>query len=123
MYGFFVNENTIPFAALLTLGMKTMETRNRDMLKALVGERVAVISTRRGRKPWIVGYVTITGKHFCDHDEFDQYYNQHFVEPGSKYAPKPGRGKWLYFVEDADRCYPKDLPENAIRHGRAWCEF
>ena len=124
MKGIFVNENgCIPYAALIANGYKTIETRNRNMLSACVGERVAIVRTHRNWKPLIVGYVTITGSSFCKAEDFDKYYDQHYVSSTSGYAPQNGRGKWFYYCKDAETCYPKDLPEDTVRHGRSWCEF
>ena len=111
-----------PYAYLLAIGLKTIETRNKDMLSALVGERVAVISTRKGRQPIVVGYVTVTGKSFCKAEDFRKYDNQHLVPEGSKFDVH-GKGKWFYHVADAETCDPYFLPTSAIRHGRSWCEF
>lgn len=123
MYGIFVNEtNSMPYARLLAAGVKTIETRNRNMLSVLVGKRVAIVRTMRDRNPVVLGYVTITRSMFCNAEDFGKYENQHFVQPTSKYAPN-GRGKWFYFCEDAEKCVPFPLPANAVRHGRSWCEF
>lgn len=123
MKGIFVNENGgVKYALALVTGYKTIETRSRDMLSALVGERVAVIKTRRNKKPEIIGYITITGKSFCAKEDFDKFFINHLVFPESAYAPK-GAGKWFYYVGNPERCEPFPLPENAVRHGRSWCEF
>ena len=124
MYGIFVNDNgCVHYAILLSRGVKTIETRNRDMLSALVGKRVAIVRTHREKSPHIVGYVTITRKEFCAAEDFGKYENQHLVMPQSKYAPQNGRGKWFYFCEDAEACEAYPMPKNAVRHGRSWCEW
>lgn len=127
MYGMFVNERGAGrYATWLANGSKTIETRRRDMLSALVGQRVAIVKTHRDVIPFcgpvVVGYVTITRKMFCSVEDFQKYFKQHLVLPGSSYDAT-GRGKWLYFCEDAQTCKPFPLPKDAIRHGRSWCEF
>ena len=92
------------------------------MLAQLVGKRVAIVRTHREKSPHIVGYVTITGKAFCKAEDFDKYFNQHYVSPVSKYAPSES-GKWFYYCADAESCDPYPLPKDAVRHGRSWCEF
>ena len=63
MIGIFVNsDGCVPYADAIVGGYKRIETRNRDMLRDLVGKKVAVIRTRRGKNPTIVGYVTIDSK-------------------------------------------------------------
>ena len=123
MKGMFVNDNgCIHYAILLARGVKTIETRSRNMLSALIGERVAIVRTHRGKAPHIVGYCTITGSKFCKAEDFDKYFSEHYVSSQSKYAPD-GTGKWFYFCSDAESCDPFPLPADAIRHGRSWCEL
>ena len=123
MYGIFVNENgCVPYPFAIVARYKTIETRNKNMLSALVGKRVAVIRTGRGKVPTIIGEVDIVRSAFCPAADFDKYYDQHLVQPGSKYACH-SRGKWFYFLENAKPCDHYALPSSAIRHGRSWCEF
>lgn len=127
MYGIFVNERGAGrYATWLVDGFKTIETRSRDMLGKLVGKRVAIVKTHTGTIPFcgpvVVGYVTITRKWFCPAADFQQYFQQHLVPPGTAYDAA-GRGKWFYFCADAERCEPYPLPKDAVRHGRSWCEF
>ena len=127
MYGIFVNERGAGrYATWLVSGDKTIETRNRDMLSALVGKRVAIVKTRSSTmpkyKPMVVGYVTITGKAFCKAEDFYKHFKEHMVSEGSAYDCN-GKGKWFYYVEDAEKCAPYPLPDDAVRHGRSWCEF
>jgi len=125
MKGIFVNQlsaSGVPYADAIVDGLKTIETRNRDMLSRLVGERVAVIRTRRGKNPTIVGYVTINSKSFVNAEQFDIIREFTLIPVGSKYDVH-GRGKWCYGLSNAKRCIPYALPKDAIRHGRSWCEF
>lgn len=121
--GIFVNsDGCVPYADAIVSGIKTIETRNRDMLSHLVGEHVAVIRTRRGKNPTIVGYVTIKGKAFANASEFELIREYTLIPVGSKYDVH-GKGKWCYLLSDAEKCEPWTLPRNAVRHGRSWCEF
>ena len=123
MKAIFVNENGCShYAQLIVKGLKDIETRSRNMLSALVGERVAVVKTRRGKNPMIIGYVDIVASEFCSASEFDKFYDHHFVHPQSMYACN-GKGKWFYWLANAEECEPYALPSSAIRHGRSWCEF
>ena len=119
--GIFVNDSGIRYAAAIVGGYKTIETRSRNMLSALVGSRVAIIQTGRGA-PVVIGYATITASAFCPSDRFSDYFGQHLVPPGSRYDSN-GRGKWFYYLSDAETCTPYPLPADAVRHGRSWCEF
>lgn len=124
MKAMFVNRlsYSMRYPYLITHGYKKAETRSKDMLSKLVGERVAVVETYRGKKPVVVGYVTVTGKMFCPAKYFHDFDDIHCVPVGSAYDCH-GKGKWLYFLKDAEPCEPYPLPASAIRHGRSWCEF
>lgn len=123
MYGIFVNsDGCIPYADAIVSGAKTIETRNRDMLSNLVGKRVAVVRTSRGKNPTIVGYVYIKSKLFVNAKAFEVFREYTLIPEGSKYDVH-GKGKWLYMLEDAEKCLPYPLPQSAVRHGRSWCEF
>lgn len=54
MRAMFVNEDEYSYAEEIASGVKTIETRSKNMLSALVGERVAIVSTRANRKPMVV---------------------------------------------------------------------
>ena len=96
MKGIFVNENgCVHYADLIVSALKPIETRSRDMLGDLVGERVAIIRTRRNERPTIVGYATISYKVFCPVTLFSSYFNEHFVPENSSYDCH-GKGKWFY---------------------------
>lgn len=125
MKAMFVNQlshSGIKYADAIVEAYKDIETRNRNMLSALIGERVAVVRTIKGKKPMVIGYVDVIGASFCKAEDFDKYVNHHCVPLGSAYAPH-GKGKWFYHLANAEKCVPFLLPASAIRHGRSWCEF
>ena len=123
MKGIFVSESrSIRYAWAIVHGYKTIETRSKNMLSACVGETVAVIRTRKGHKPDIIGFVDIVSAEFCPAKDFDKYANQHLIPPGSKYDCH-GKGKWMYHLANAESYFSQPLPDSAIRHGRSWCEF
>lgn len=119
MKAVFVNQtNCSRYADLIASGIKTIETRSRNMLSALVGERVAIVRTVSGKNPLVIGYVDMVGSVHSDKPAADCYEST-FVPEGSKFAGN----RWFYLLRNAERCQPYALPENAIRHGRSWCEF
>lgn len=122
MKAVFINEcGSLRYASRVADGIKTIETRSRDMLKNLIGERVAIVRTGRGPAQ-VIGYVRIVNKVFCYRPFFQTLYPLHLVPPGSKHDCR-GAGKWCYILEGAEKCEPYSIPENAVRHGRVWCEF
>ena len=92
------------------------------MLKNLIGKRVAIIRTCRGKNPVIVGYVTIDKAWFCPAYDFDKYRDKTMIPAGSAYDCNT-RGKWFYELSNPEECPAYDLPQNAVRHGRSYCEF
>ena len=121
--GIFVNENGgIRYAEAIVIGYKTVETRSKNMLSDLIGLRVAIIRTRRGKSPVVVGYADIVSSAPMNDKWLNENRDKTLIPPGSMYDAK-GWGKWCYFLENAEKCDPFPLPSSAIRHGRSWCEF
>lgn len=122
MKGMFVNADGFDFADAIVRGDKVIETRNRAMLDKLIGERVAVVRTKRGRKPEVIGTVFVKFAFHFGPKDFEIYREDTLIPKGSKYDCTEN-GKWCYFLRDAERCEPYPLPENAVRHGISWVEF
>ena len=123
----FVNEDTVPYAHLIVSGKKLIETRTKNMLLPLVGERVAIVSTRKGRPAMVVGYATVNSYSFCPVNMLDMWRQETMIPKGDTYdnlGKRNGRqGKWFYELYQAESCKPYALPENTVRHGRSWCEW
>ena len=122
MKGIYVNQLSaqgVKYADLIVDGYKTIETRSRDMLKSCLFERVAIIRTTRGKKPAIIGYANISGSRWMRNRQASDFPESTFVPEGSKYAGN----HWFYLLSDPERCEPYPIPENAVRHGRSWCEW
>lgn len=123
MKAMFVNDDgPVKYATLIARGWKTIETRKKNMLRSLVGERVAIVRTGRGKVPEIIGYVDVVRYEFCPFCLFEMYRDLTCIPQGSKYDVS-GRGKWFYHLANAETCDPYPLPADAVRHGRSWCEF
>lgn len=123
MKGIFVNENGgVPYAAAIVIGIKPIETRGKNMLSACVGEKVAIIRTRRNKAATVVGYAKIDKATFESASWLDAHRNQTLIPTGSAYDATT-RGKWCYHLSAPETCMPYQLPLSAIRHGRSWCEF
>lgn len=127
MKAMFVNEDGVKYAQLIVSGKKLIETRARNMLLPLVGERVAIVSTRKGHKPMVVGYANVQNYAFCPVTMLDMWRNETMIPKGDTYDNlgwRDGRqGKWFYELYNAEPCAPFPLPSSAVRHGRSWCEF
>ena len=106
MKGIFVNENGgIRYAEAIVKGIKPVETRSKNMLSACVGERVAIIRTRRNKKPTIVGYADITASWWYSKEMMDNIRDYTLIPEGSKYD-STSRGKWCYWMSKAEECEP-----------------
>jgi len=123
MKGIFINDREFPYSAFILNGFKTYETRNRQTLRPLVGQRVAVIRTG-GRFPVVVGEIDLGGAQIVDAEDFPRWISRTYVFPDSSRYPKPGQKKVCYRVSRPE-WYPAGypLPKDAVRHGRTWCEF
>jgi len=127
MKAIFINENDVLYAHFIAARLKLYETRTKNTLKPCVNERVALCSTKRGRRPVVVGYADITSVKFCSISEYEERRRETKIPIGDKFD-KFGTwngtpGKWFYKMENAETCEPYTLPSSAIRHGRSWCEF
>ena len=120
-YGIFVNEDGVHFAELIADALKPVETRSKNMLRTCVGHRVAIISTKRGRRPMIIGHADMVGSLLLSAEYLDANRHLTWIPKGSKYDT--GKAKWGYWFQNAERCDPYPLPSSAVRHGRSWCEF
>lgn len=121
MLGIYVNELKVPYAAAIAMGYKPIETRSKNMLKSIIGERVAIIRTRKGKSPVVVGYATIEKAVYHTKEELENMRDKTLIPPGSKYDCS-GKGKWCYYMIDAETCEPF-IPVVKVNHGRSYCEF
>ena len=102
-----VNDTEYAFTDLILSGIKTIETRETRSLKSLVGKRVGIISTHKGRKPFLVGYVDIVDEiKYNTVDEFRRDCIKHHVLAGSKYDIKEGGVKYGYVLSNPQKCEP-----------------
>lgn len=106
LHAIYVNEpGCIHYATAIVQGYKPVETRTRDMLGKLVGERVAIVRTRRRHPAEIIGYATITRKAYHTTAELEDMRDQTLIPPGSKFDSH-GAGKWCYYLEDPEEVAP-----------------
>ena len=124
IFGLYVaRDGIVNYPGMIIDGSKTIETRpgSRNVLKRLLGERVAVIDT--SVKPhMVIGYITIYGSMFCPSNLFGEFRKETLIPAGSAYDDK-GAGKYLYYLTCPIKCQPYALPENIVNHGRSYCEF
>lgn len=114
MYGMYVHEtNAEPYATQIITGKKTIETRTRDTLGKLCGQRVLVIRTRSGHKADIIGSVLITGKIWLTASDLYERRDKTRIPKGSKYDAS-SFGKWCYFLSDPIELEPIPLSDTTV---------
>lgn len=122
----FINCDRFPFIdwIMARRSRKTDESRTRNMLRALVGQRVILAETRRGRRPVARCYAVIrSAQAVRSREEWDSLRRRHRVPAGSAYDWQPDtRIKWLYELTDVVPVHPFPLPDG-VRHGRVWMEY
>lgn len=109
-----INDKESPFTEYILNGKKTVETRDKPTLRSLVGQRVGIIRTGKG-KAILVGYATIDDviKYETEAD-FRADYSLHWVTEGSKYDIKKGGVKYGYVLTDPQRCEPTPVTSKGI---------
>lgn len=104
MKAIYINCARVEFVEDILNLLKTIETRNRDMLKSLVGQRVGIIETGKG-KAKLKGYATIVEKIvFKNEETWELCRDLHRVPKGSEYDFK--KRKVGYILADVERCEP-----------------
>ena len=125
MIGIYVHNSIgVPYADDIVNGVKTVETRTRDVLGRFVGEPVAIVRTRDRHPADIIGIVAIVHKKFCTKEELDGMRDETCIPPGSKFDCN-GKGKWCYFLTNPMKLTtPIPLSDvKIIKRNMSWCEF
>lgn len=121
----YINCNGIPFVDLIMMFQKPVETRNRNTLRTLTGERVYIAETRNGRKP-LVRCSLVFGEPAIAETRaaWETVRNAACIPAGHPRYDWNGttRRKVIYPISDVHACDPFILPEG-VRHGRVWMEF
>lgn len=118
----FINCSRFPFVDWILQGLKRYETRNRDTLGVLSGQRVFIAETGKGKS--IVRCSAVIGEGLKIEHPFiwDSLRYSHRVEAGSDFDWKTGtKAKWIYLLKDVQPVTPFH-PQEGVRHGRVWME-
>lgn len=108
-----------PFTDYILSGLKTLETRNKNTLRQLIGQHVYIVRTGRG-PACIVGSCIITGVKYYTAAELDAMRDQTRIRPGSKYNADRA-GKYCYMLDSVTACgpFPLDLLQ-IVRKNRSF---
>lgn len=121
----FINCRRHPFLKKIMDLSKIYETRTRNMLGRLLGERVLLCETGTGMN--LVRCSAVISEVIACRSQWEwiHYYRQpSCIVPGSGYDWQPGtKVKWLYKLTDVRPVRIPFTPPEDIRHGRTWMEF
>lgn len=114
MMGVNINDKRLPFTEMIMAGEKTVETRRSRSLDSVIGKRVGIVRTGRG-KATLVGYATV-GEPVCYQGRlaFRQGYQQHRVPAGSEFDCESGSVKWGYPLKAIERVTPQIVTSRGI---------
>lgn len=121
MTGIYINCKERDFVGMILAGNKAHETRTRNMLKNVVGERVALIETGTHKQPYIRGYATIASATKVVYNDIAARKAAGIYK--TSYDIKEGGYKWFYLLEDVIMVRPYALPKEHINHGRSYTTF
>lgn len=121
----YINCKLFPFVTWIIEGLKVYETRNRNMLKSLVGQTLYIAETGKHKRPIIRCVATITDVLKIESaKEYNRLRKYTKVKKGSIYDfTRETKQKYLYKLENVKACEPFEMPENVIRHGRVCAEI
>ena len=119
----FINCDVIPFLDRIIALDKPIETRTRNMLRALVHQRVLLAETHRGKRPLVRCWATIgTPMAVRSREEWEHWREIACIPAGSRYDWQDNTSvKWLYPIYDVAEIEPF-TPLEGVRHGRVWME-
>jgi len=121
----FINCKEQPFLDQIMTGQKKYETRTKNMLRKLIGEKVLLAETGHGRAPFVRAEATIDIgiEVFLRHVWETTYREPSCIAAGSKYDWQEGtKKKFLYLLKDVHPVKPFYV-SGGIRHGRSWMEI
>lgn len=119
----YINCKLFPFIDWIISGLKTMETRNRNTLKSLVGKTVYIAETGTGKRPVVrcrctIGYPVI----ITDKAVYDRHRKYTCIVPGSSFDfTETTKQKVLYPLSNVEKIKPFPVPDDIVRHGRIYC--
>ena len=124
--GLHINVSHEPILEWIFSRYKTAETRPNARLDDYMGETIGLIQTGRGCAK-LVGFARVANYSMstCSYEEFHSRWYQpaHRIERGSFYDMKPGKRKFVYWLEDVRRIEPIDLPASTFTGDRTFREL
>ena len=108
-----INDKAAPFTAMILAGEKTVETRRKRTLDSVIGKRVGIVRTGKG-KATMVGYATVGEPvRYESKEQFRLDYQRHRVEAGSQHDCGD-EGKWGYPLVNVEATEPRIITRRGI---------
>ena len=119
----FINCSRFPFLAWILALSKLYETRTRNTLRALVGQRVYLAMTGKGKPVVLCSVVIGDPVVIRSRKAFAAFRKACRIARGSQYDWKrETKVKYLYPLLDVRPVAPF-VPPEGVRHGRVWMEY
>ena len=120
----FINCSSAPFVDKIINRSKVYETRSVNSLRSLVGKRVLICETGKGRSLIRCSARIVNAFPVSSFHEWDLFRDYTCVSYDSPYEWKPGtKTKWLYELSNVITESVPFHPAEGKRHGRVWMEY
>lgn len=120
----FINCKSAPFVDDIINGNKIYETRSVNSLRSLVGKRVLICQTGKGKSMVRCSARIVNAFPVSSFHEWDMFRDYTCVRSDSTYEWKPGtKVKWLYELSSVIIESVPFHPADGVRHGRVWMEY
>lgn len=120
----FINCKSAPFIDDIIKGNKIFETRSINSLRSLVGKRVLICQTGKGKSLVRCSARIVNAFPVSSFHEWDMFREYTRVRSDSPYEWKPDtKKKWLYELSSVIIESVPFHPAEGVRHGRVWMEY
>lgn len=120
----FINCKSAPFIDDIINGRKVFETRSVNSLRSLVGKRVLICQTGKGKSMVRCSARIVNAFPVSSFHEWDMFRYYTRVPVNSPFDWKPNtKTKWLYELSNVITEAVPFHPAAGVRHGRTWMEY
>ena len=111
-----------PYATLIALGKKTIETRSYRPSEKIINKRIAIVATGTNRALVVGSVIVCDCFQYQNELHFEEDVPQHLVTRHSVYRFDPSKPKFGWLLREAEwYMYPFEAPEKTGRIYRADC--
>lgn len=108
-----INDRAAPYTSMILAGTKTIETRRTRSLDSVVGKRVGIVRTGRGKATLVATATVGEPVRYGSPEAFRADHHRHQVEPGSPHDCDAS-GKWGYPLELVEPVTPTVITSRGI---------